>query len=350
MEISVMDTAPSASPLSPEPFEFTGTGSDYFRIWIVNIALTIVTLGIYSAWAKVRRLQYFYRNTSVAGGSFDYHGNPMAILKGRLIALAVLVVYNVAGGFSPLLALIVAIPIALVLPWMLRQSLRFRLHYSSWRGLRFAFRGDLRGAYTVFLMWPILTGLTLYLLGPMWHQRLKSYQHGNSTFGATPFSFSASVGSFYRPYVLAFLMLVGLVVAIALVGGGAFAFDRSATIFVMLALSAITFLIFTAVVGPYLTARVQNLVWNSTALGLHRFESRIEVGPLAWIVLSNLVLIVLTLGLFMPFAAVRLARYRVSCMTLLPGTPLDQFVTGEKAQVAALGEEMGELLDIDIAL
>ena len=29
---------------------------------------------------------------------------------------------------------------------------------------------------------------------------------------------------------------------------------------------------------------------------------------------------------------------------------LDQFVTGEKAQVAALGEEMGEFLDIDIAL
>ena len=28
------------------PFVFSGKGSEYFSIWIVNIALTIVTLGI----------------------------------------------------------------------------------------------------------------------------------------------------------------------------------------------------------------------------------------------------------------------------------------------------------------
>ena len=64
-----------------EAFTFTGSGSEYFRIWIVNLILSVVTLGIYSAWAKVRRLEYFYRNTRVAGASFDYHGRPLAILK-----------------------------------------------------------------------------------------------------------------------------------------------------------------------------------------------------------------------------------------------------------------------------
>ena len=49
------------------PFIFSGKGSEYFSIWIVNIALTIVTLGIYSAWAKVRKMQYLYRNTALAG-------------------------------------------------------------------------------------------------------------------------------------------------------------------------------------------------------------------------------------------------------------------------------------------
>ena len=46
-----------------EPLRFTGSGSEYFRIWIVNVLLTIVTLGFYSPWAKVRRLKYFYGNT-----------------------------------------------------------------------------------------------------------------------------------------------------------------------------------------------------------------------------------------------------------------------------------------------
>ncbi len=35
------------------PLNFTGKGSEYFKIWIVNIALSLITLGIYSAWAKV---------------------------------------------------------------------------------------------------------------------------------------------------------------------------------------------------------------------------------------------------------------------------------------------------------
>src|SRR5690348_8005620 len=88
-------------------FEFTGRGGEYFRIWIVNLALTIITLGIYSAWAKVRRLQYFYRNTTLYGSSFDYHGDPIAILKGRIIGVGLLVLYNVTFAFNVLLGFIV---------------------------------------------------------------------------------------------------------------------------------------------------------------------------------------------------------------------------------------------------
>ncbi|MGA3159250.1 MAG: DUF898 family protein, partial [Steroidobacteraceae bacterium] len=49
------------------PAEFRGEGGEYFRIWIVNLLLTLLTLGIYSAWAKVRKQRYLYSNTSVAG-------------------------------------------------------------------------------------------------------------------------------------------------------------------------------------------------------------------------------------------------------------------------------------------
>ena len=83
------------------PFEFRGNGSEYFRIWIVNLLLTIVTLGIYSAWAKVRRLRYFYGNTFVDGQSFEYHGQPLAILKGRLIVFGGYVVFVIASQMAP---------------------------------------------------------------------------------------------------------------------------------------------------------------------------------------------------------------------------------------------------------
>src|SRR5271154_1264459 len=94
-EISGNESPPPTSPArAPEQVHFTGTGGEYFGIWIVNLLLTIVTLGIYSAWAKVRRLQYFYRHTEVAGSSFDFHGSAPRILIGRVIAFVMLIAYN----------------------------------------------------------------------------------------------------------------------------------------------------------------------------------------------------------------------------------------------------------------
>lgn len=339
--------APFRSAAAPErlPFEFTGRGGEYFGIWIVNLILTILTLGIYSAWAKVRRMQYFYRNTALAGASFDYHGDPRAILKGRLIIFALLVVYNLAGAFAPVLAVVIFIAIALVLPILLLRSLRFRAVNTSWSGLRFGFDGDQGGAYKVFLLWPILTAITLYLLGPMWHQRMKAYQHNNARFGATRFAFDAPVGGFYRVYLLALgvLILGGLLIG-ALAALGAFASPLLAAIAPLLLVALFLF------IQPFLMAKLQNLVWNHTAIGPHRFESRVESGKLFWIVFTNLLGIVLTLGLFQPFAAVRLARYRIEAMSLLAAAPIDDFVAGQQQAVGATGEGAADLFDIDIAL
>ena len=75
------------------PFTFSGKASEYFSIWIVNVCLTIITLGIYSAWAKVRNNQYFYGNTQIDGASFQYLADPIKILKGRIIAFIAFVAY-----------------------------------------------------------------------------------------------------------------------------------------------------------------------------------------------------------------------------------------------------------------
>ena len=58
--------------------QFTGRAGEYFGIWFVNLLLSIVTLGIYSAWAKVRTERYFYGNTSLAGANFEYLASPIA--------------------------------------------------------------------------------------------------------------------------------------------------------------------------------------------------------------------------------------------------------------------------------
>src|SRR6218665_1194187 len=85
---------------------FTGRASEYFGIWIVNVLLTIITLGIYSAWAKVRRNRYFYGNTVLLGRSFEYHARGLQILIGRLIVLGAFIVLNVIATLVPILVLL----------------------------------------------------------------------------------------------------------------------------------------------------------------------------------------------------------------------------------------------------
>ncbi len=149
------------------PLEFRATGAEYFRIWIVNLLLTIITIGIYSAWAKVRRLRYFYGSTSLDGTSFEYHGKPIPILKGRLIAVGA---YLVFFARRPLVAgprRFVLLPLVIFgVPWIIMKARLFQMRMSSWRGLRFNFHGDYMGALGAYIGWSLLAAITIMILWP----------------------------------------------------------------------------------------------------------------------------------------------------------------------------------------
>lgn len=336
------------------PFEFTGKGSEYFGIWIVNLLLTILTLGIYSAWAKVRRLQYFYRNTNLAGASLDYHGNPKAILKGRLIGFGLLALYNLSFQVNMVFGAVVAVILAAIFPWLIVRSLRFNLYNTSYRGLRFHFKGSTTEAYGLFLMSPIFVALSAYTLAPWWHRRLKAYQHGNAWYGDSQFEFTARTGQFYGLYLktLGLIVLSGL--AIGSLGyvlfDGVLGRGSGVSRAALTMLPLIIMVLFVAVIGPYFAARAQNLVWNHTSIGGHHFESRLSARRLLWIGFTNLLAIVVTLGLFKPFAQTRMYKYRMEALSLLAADDLDQFSGGDQESVSAVGEETAEMFDIDIGL
>ncbi|MBI1889771.1 MAG: DUF898 domain-containing protein [Burkholderiales bacterium] len=389
---AVMPRTESESP-AEEPaleqtqrFEFTGSGGEYFRIWVVNLLATIVTLGVYSAWAKVRRLQYFYRNTRVAGDIFDYHGNPIAILKGRILAVGLLGTYQIAVGISGAFAVIVILLLLAILPWLLARAFRFKLANSSYRGLRFRFHGTVADAYRKLILLPVIVALAgffvwslwtsfasrqsigLYVVGvllmlavvggvvPLAHYLLKRYQHDNGYFGQAPFFFHAKASDFFKVYGKA----IGMVI-IGMVATTIFTM-LTAKLYMSLANSSLgwlfeslygllaTYLLY-LFVRPYLDSRIQNLVWNQTELADHHFESTVSARKLLWIHASNLALIVVTLGLYKPFATVRLIQYRVSCMALVPKGDLEEFLADQTADDAgAAGQEAGDFFDIDIAL
>jgi uncharacterized membrane protein YjgN (DUF898 family) len=84
--------------------------------------------------------------------------------------------------------------------------------------------------------------------------------------------------------------------------------------------------------------------------GEHRIECNMSPWGLVWIGVSNLALTVVTLGLFIPWAMVRLAKFQLEAVRLVPAGNLQEFVAAEPDKISAVGEETATAFDFDISL
>jgi uncharacterized membrane protein YjgN (DUF898 family) len=348
------EPAETLPDLSPRPFRFTGSGGEYFRIWIVNLLLSVLTLGIYSAWAKVRRLRYFYGHTSVDGGAFGYHAAPVAILKGRLIAYAVVLTLFVVSQVAPLLASVLYLPLVVLMPIVLVRAFRFRAANSSYRGIRFGFDGLESDAFRVYLLLPLFVALTLGLIYPFIVARQREFYVDNSRLGRSPFRLTLPTWPVYRIYGVATLAgLAWLGVALVVATGAVLAAGGDVDDPAVSPGLALAVLIAYAGVGVlYVSVRTafENLAWSHTQLDDHRFESRQRISRMLLIYTTNIALIAMTFGLFVPWARVRLARYRADSLTLRPGGPLLSEADATAGDTSAAGAELSEAMDLDFGL
>jgi len=65
---------------------------------------------------------------------------------------------------------------------------------------------------------------------------------------------------------------------------------------------------------------------------------------------TNTLGIIFTLGLFIPWAKVRTARYRATHTALQVNGDLDSFVAKQDEQQNVFGEEFGEVFDLDVGI
>jgi len=337
-------------------FEFRGKSEEYFRIWIVNLALTVVTLGIYSAWAKVRTRRYFHSNTLLAGSAFGYHAEPLRILKGRLIAALLVAAYFLSLRVSLRAAVCVVIAVLLATPWLIVKSRTFSARVTSWRGLRFNFAPDYGGAYAFFLLGLIGTLLTLGLLGPRMMRERYRFIVSRTSYGNTEFDCEPGVGRFYKTAFAAagmaivvsiacLLMLLGVQYMIGIDFG---TISRAAARGWSIAGNALNYALVIPVLWGYTEARNLNEVFNHTTLGKSRLRAHLSARALIEIYFVNILAIVATLGLLTPWAHIRLARYRIESMELETADALENFTANPAAEVpSATSEELSSFLDLD---
>lgn len=323
---------PYSEPPSASPFRFTGNGGEYFRIWIVNVFLSVITLGIYSAWAKVRRKRYFYGNTLLNDAGFDYLADPKAILKGRIIVFAAFAVYSLVKQVVPLLGFALSIVLLGVLPWLVIRASSFNARNSAHRNVRFGFQAAYRETSSFLVIPVFLVPLTLGLIYPYYVYRKKKFFLEHSTYGTAPFAFGATAGAYYGVYFKAAMMfLLFLAGSIVTVGIGAIPL----------------YLLFAA----YRDGAIARLTWNNTTLAGMPFTCNWRTGELFKLYFINSLAIIVTIGLLVPWTAIRTARYQLERLTIrADSAELDGFLANAQAQVGATGDEAADLLGFDFGL
>lgn len=389
---------------------FTASGSEYFRIWIVNLLLTLVTLTLYLPFARARKTTYFQNNTLVGGHALGFHADPWKMFRGYLVALGLGLGYWAVTKLAPAFAWIALLVLLAVWPALWRASLQFRLRNTSWRGVRLDFAGDMLGAYLALLPFfipalaivPFLpeleametegdlpsgnigaiigfTVLGFMLLAPWLVARLKRYQQGGYMFAQERTQLNASTWSFYllniktavvsmvvaSGAVMGLLILVVIGIVIALGAGASMQMmdptfweeSFASTTGVVIGVVFVFLLVFVfyglmpLFTTAYYQSRSQNLIWRNTASQHIQFNSQLTYNATIKTMAANWALILITLGLYWPFAQVNMTRLRLQSININLEGNVDEWVgTAQNQQQNVLGDAAGDFFGIDMGL
>jgi uncharacterized membrane protein YjgN (DUF898 family) len=318
-------------PVVPQPdaqpqtrrLSFHGDGGTLLGIMIVNLLLSVITLGIYQFWGKTRMRAYTHSQLDFDGDRFAYHGTGKELLIGWLKALVLIgvvygpvVVFQIRNpGPGPVIVsgLVVSLFVIVLTPIIMVGSRRYRMSRASWRGIRFSFRGRARDFLRIFIRGWLLTVVTLGLYSPFFYNEMWRYLVTGSYFGSERFEFDGEGRDMFGRYLLALILTVPTL--------GLYWFW-------------------------YWAAR-QRYYWSHISFRGARFQSAVQGGPLFRFTLGNMLLVIFTLGLAVPWVIVR--NFRFICRYVTLEGPVDlSVVRQETVPVSATGEEVADFLGLDV--
>lgn len=322
---------PSVPPVRPEnrsnsaesqfrPVSFHGSGKTLFGISLVNGLLSIITLGIYFFWGKVKARRYLYSEVEFNQERFSYHGTGGELLIGYLKAAVVfgglMGITMAANRFFPPLRTATSIAFWALVAFALFGSMRYAMSRTAWRDLRFSLRGDFRDFLKMYVIGIFLTGLTLGIYLPYFRNNLRNFWVNHIWIGNAPFEYDGEGKDLLSSYLIAVLLLIPT-----------------------LGLSLIGYL-----------AKEQRYQWDHTRLAGGRFSSTITGTGMIGLMLVNLVLLVLTAGLAYPWVRVRNLRYTLDHLAVEGPMDLESIGASPQPETSAMGEGLTEIMDVGVSL
>ena len=399
---------PASGGIEKHPVEFTGSGSEYFRVWIVNVLLSIITIGIYTPWARRRTAQYFYSHTQVAGSPLEFVAEQRRMVFGFLAFAGLYLAYQLAKETGQQLAAsLLLFGFAALAPFLWASAMRFRLGATRWRGIRMAFTASWKEVYLA--SWPVFAIAALwtavfFIAGAI------SPQVPIGTAGTEPpVQLPAPTGPVIALVALGVVLTLlcvirleynyrRLLVARARIGGQVGRWKPVYTDFVKIWLATALFFVIAMVVvalsfstltvalaylvkewlgnnivvailvgvlafvvalllmfllsvpaRAYREARMFQLVWNNVGFTqIVRTKTSLKTGAFIWLKVKNLLLSVITLGFYRPFAVANVYAAKVGSVTLYIKGGTEQLVGELVKQQGAFGDAAADAIGLDL--
>ena len=380
--------------IEPYPLKFTGSGGEFFRIWLVNLLLNVVTLGFYTPFARRRTAQYFYGHTDVAESPLEFAAQQKKMTLGFLIVVFLYLAFRVASDTGQdVVVTLFLFGIAVAAPYLWGSAMRFRLNATRWRGIRLRFaasHGEIyRASWPVFVIaatWAafVVTAAALEpeggynkdAIGPMLGVTLvalaitffcvvrleynyKRLLVAQARIGGEPGRWNPVYADFLRIWLMTLLLLVVGAVAVTSVmalfaTGVAAAFRGKGALGIVLAvlivLLTIVLLFFaSSPARAYREARIFQLVWNNVGVStIARFKCNLRTSDYVLLRLKNMVLSLLTLGFYRPFAMISEYRMKTDSVTLHVKGGLEQLAGRLARDEQGIGDAIADAAGLDL--
>jgi uncharacterized membrane protein YjgN (DUF898 family) len=303
---------------------FYGTGSEYFKIFIVNTILTMLTFGLYYPWAKEKKLKYLYSKSTFDETPFVFSGTGKEMFKGFikaigiLILIYILVVYMALKGYTTSAVLFFYIVLLALIPVALHGAYKYRMAKTSWKGIRFGYTGVRKELIGMFLKGIFLTILTLGIYGSWFAINVRTYIISNIKAGDARFVYTGDGTDFF------WMNFKGYLLTLLTLGIYMFWWQKDQ---------------FEFFVNNTRIEQGEDAVFlNSTATGK----------GFAGLMIVNLLIIVCTLGLGYAWTVTRTLHFVMNNIEASGYYSFDQLVQSQLEYSDATFEDMTELLDVGI--
>lgn len=265
-----------------------GKGSEFALIFFKNIILIFLTLGIYYPWARVEQLKYLYSTTEFNGTRFSFTGTGKEVFKGYLKLYALFLIFFVFFTYASLtenntahiitLAVFYSFAI-LILPFAIHGAVRYRAIKTNWNGVHFNYTGISMEMFRLCIKGFLLTIVTLGIYSSWLNVSIRKYIFSHLKFGNLSFDFKGKGDQLFwiqLKFVLLFTITAGIY----------------------------TFWYLKNIFKFY----VENLKMYQDNKEIN-FKVHATGGSIFLLLITNMLLIVFTLGLATPWAAIRTIKF-----------------------------------------